>query len=83
MAHDYKELASSMAGLAEHENRIGLPLGKFATGLLSYSQHMKEMATHDGMWLSEVHDFMAYYNVVKVMYVRIHGNEEFDSLGCM
>lgn len=66
MAHDYKELASSMAGLAEHENRIGLPLGKFATGLLSFSQHMKEMSAHDGMWLSEVHDFMAYYNVVKV-----------------
>ncbi|KAI7874555.1 hypothetical protein K492DRAFT_39829 [Lichtheimia hyalospora FSU 10163] len=81
MAHDYKELASSMAGLAEHENRIGLPLGKFATGLLSYSQHMKDMATHDGMWLSEVHDFMAYYNVVKsVLKLRDQKQLDFEEL---
>lgn len=81
MAHDYKELASSMAGLAEHENRIGLPLGKFATGLLSYSQHMKEMSAHDGMWLSEVHDFMAYYNVVKnVLKLRDQKQLDFEEL---
>ncbi|KAI9497540.1 hypothetical protein BDB00DRAFT_805002 [Zychaea mexicana] len=81
LSHDYDEFAQSVRGLVKHEADIELPLSKFAALLDEYSNEMKKMNTHDGLWLGEIHDYMSYYSVMKgVLKLRDQKQLDFEEL---
>jgi hypothetical protein len=66
LSHDYKELATSIQGLAQLETTFQPHLDTFAQATLVYAGNMTTMASFDADWLSEIHDYMSYHNSMKV-----------------
>ncbi|KAF7723211.1 intercellular trafficking and secretion [Apophysomyces ossiformis] len=81
LCRDYDEFANSIRGLAQLETTLEEPLVKFATGVDRYSSNMRTMLTHDSNWISEIHDYLAYYNVLKgVLKLRDQKQLDFEEL---
>ncbi|KAG0183144.1 intercellular trafficking and secretion [Apophysomyces sp. BC1034] len=81
LCRDYDDFAVSVRGLAQLEKSLEEPLSKFAAGVDQYSSNMRAMLTHDSNWLGEIHDYMAYYNVLKgVLKLRDQKQLDFEEL---
>ncbi|KAI7861608.1 hypothetical protein BDF14DRAFT_1886991 [Spinellus fusiger] len=62
---DYEEFATSIRGLGELETTMKPTLDQFASSVNQYAHNIKAMTASDGDWLGEIHDYMAYYSVLK------------------
>ncbi|KAI9016461.1 hypothetical protein CLU79DRAFT_837752 [Phycomyces nitens] len=65
LCSDYEEFSASIRGLAELEANMNKTLLRFAAGVSQYAKNIKTMASKDTDWLGEIHDYMAYYSVLK------------------
>ncbi|KAL0074632.1 hypothetical protein J3Q64DRAFT_1811762 [Phycomyces blakesleeanus] len=65
LCNDYEEFSASIRGLAELEANMNETLLHFASGVSQYAKNIRIMASKDTDWLGEIHDYMAYYSVLK------------------
>ncbi|KAI8381253.1 uncharacterized protein BYT42DRAFT_565865 [Radiomyces spectabilis] len=81
LSHDYEEFAECIRGLADLETNITPIIQQFADANTAYASNMKELSVHELNWLGEIHDYMAYYNVLKgVLKLRDQKQLDFEEL---